>query len=263
MIRLLEIERRSAVPADYHLHGLGHEGPPHNVERLLPFARAAHRAGLTEIGFAEHDFYLADLDFDVFARLEQCGQIKVRVGLEVDFSPDNQHWQELDGRPWDYLIGSVHAIGDWAFDYPGEEGGFASRDIDTIYADYFALVGRAAATGLFQIIGHLDLIKIYGHRPRQPVVELAEPALQLIAASGAVLELNTAGLFKPVAEIYPSPELLARAFELNIPVTISSDAHAPEEVGRQRAQAVEILRRIGYNCLATFCRRQMFTEPLA
>jgi len=250
------------VPADYHIHGLAHEGPPHTVERLLPYVEAARAAGLTEIGFAEHDHYLAGLDFNVFSRLGQHEKIIVRAGLEVDFRPEKDYAQELSGYPWDYLIGSVHTIGDWDFDYPGQEAGFGGRDIDEIYSAYFNLVARAAATGIFQIIGHLDLVKIYGHRPRKPVVELAEQVLLVIARRGAALELNTAGLFKPAGEYYPSRELLERAFSLNIPVTIGSDAHTPQEVGRERDRAVKMLRCIGYNCLAIFHQQQMAMEPI-
>ncbi|MDN5344772.1 MAG: histidinol-phosphatase family [Clostridia bacterium] len=251
------------MPADYHIHGLAHEGPPHTVERLLPYVEAARAAGLTEMGFADHDRYLDGLDFNVFPELERVTGVPIRAGLEVDFRPDKDLGRELAGRPWDYLIGSVHAIGAWEFDRPGQESGFAAWDIDEIYATYFYLVARAAASGLFQIIGHLDLIKIYGHRPRKPVVELAEEALQAIARSGAAMEVNTAGLFKPVGEIYPSRELLERAFSLNIPVTIGSDAHAPAEVGRERARGRELVRQVGYTSLATFAGRQMTTVPLA
>ncbi|BCV20855.1 histidinol-phosphatase HisJ family protein [Moorella sp. Hama-1] len=250
------------MPADYHIHGLAHQGPPHTVERLLPYVEAARGAGLTAMGFAEHDRYLEGLDFNVFTELERLTGMPVRAGLEVDFRPDKDHQEQLAGRPWDYLIGSVHAVGDWEFDRPGQEAGFETWDLDELYATYFDLVARAAATGLFQIIGHLDLIKIYGHRPRRPVLELAEPALQAVARSGAALELNTAGLFKPVGEIYPSRDILARAFELNIPVIISSDAHAPGEVAREREQARELLRQIGYTCLATFSSRGMAMDPL-
>ncbi|APC07937.1 histidinol-phosphatase HisJ family protein [Neomoorella thermoacetica] len=250
------------MPSDYHIHGLAHEGPPHTVERLLPYVEAAREAGLTAMGFADHDRFLEGLDFNVFAELERITGMPVRAGLEVDFRPGRDHRQQLAGRPWDYLIGSVHTVDDWEFDRPGQEGGFAAWDIDELYATYFNLVARAAATGIFQIIGHLDLIKIYGHRPRRPVLELAEPALQAIARSGAALEVNTAGLFKPVGEIYPARELLERAFSLNIPVTIGSDAHAPGEVAREREQARELLRQIGYTCLATFYCREMATEPL-
>lgn len=250
------------MPADYHIHGLAHEGPPHTVERLLPYVEAARAAGLTEVGFADHDRYLDGLDFSVFPELEWLTGMPVRAGLEVDFRPGKDHHRELAGRPWDYLIGSVHAIGAWEFDRAGQEAGFAAWDIDELYTTYFNLVAQAAATGLFQIIGHLDLIKIYGHRPRRPVLELAEPAFRAIARSGAAIEVNTAGLFKPVGESYPSRELLERAFSLHIPVTIGSDAHAPAEVGRERDRLRELLHRIGYTSLATFYRGEMDTEPL-
>jgi len=246
---------------DYHIHGLAHEGPPHTVERLEPYVEVALAAGLHEIGFAEHDRYLAAIDFNVFSLLGSTTGIIVRAGLEVDFRPGKNHRQELAGYEWDYLIGSVHSIGDWEFDRPGQEDGFSNWDIDELYLTYFTLVEKMVSTGLFQIVGHLDLIKIYGHRPRRPVVELADSALRAIADSGAALEINTAGLYKPVAEAYPSKDLLEKAFSLNIPVTIGSDAHAPSEVARNRSWAIELLRQIGYTCEVAFSQRNMVKQP--
>ncbi|MGI9951163.1 histidinol-phosphatase HisJ family protein [Moorellaceae bacterium AZ2] len=247
---------------DYHLHGLAHGGPPHTVEKLWPYVEAARQLGLQEIGFAEHDRYLYGLEFGVFAELERLTPLKIRRGIEIDFRPTRSDLRDIAALPWDYLIGSVHHIGDWAFDAPGEEAYFNDWDLDDLYLTYFDLVARVARTGFFQIIGHLDLIKIYGHRPSRPVVDLAEPALRAIAEAGAAVEVNTAGLFKPVGEIYPSQELLERCFALGIPVTVSSDAHGPEEVGRAREEALAMLRRIGYTQLATFKGRQLILVPL-
>lgn len=248
--------------ADYHIHGLAHEGPPHTIEKLWPYVEAAREAGLKEIGFAEHDRYLYGLDFRVFDELERLTSIRVRRGLEVSFRLERSDLKDILAKPWDYLIGSVHDIGTWAFDAPGQEFYFGDWDIDELYLTYFDLVACAAHTGFFQIIGHLDLIKIYGHRSRRPVVEVAEPALRAIARAGAAVEVNTAGLFKPVGEIYPCRDLLERCYELGIPVTIGSDAHAPEEVGRARAQAVALLRSVGYTKVATFRERRMELVPL-
>lgn len=205
-----------------------------------------------ELGFAEHDEYLYGLDFRVFEELNRLSPIEIKKGLEVSFRPERCDLKAIASRPWDYLIASVHDIGPWGFDRPGGEVFYADWDIDELYFTYFDLVARAASTGFFQIIGHLDLIKLYGHRPRRPVVELAEPALRVIAQAGVAVEVNTAGLYKPVEEIYPSVELLQRCFELNIPVTVSSDAHRPEEVGRSRGKAVHLLKRIGYTRMVTF-----------
>ncbi|MDK2820413.1 MAG: histidinol-phosphatase family [Clostridia bacterium] len=251
------------MPSDYHIHGLAHDGPPHTINRLLPYVKEAKISNLSEIGFAEHDRYLSAIDFNVFYELEKLAGIPVRAGLEVDFYPGQRSYQEdILNKPWDYIIGSVHAIGKWEFDRPGEEKGFDDWDIDDLYKTYFEIVGQAAATGFFQVIGHLDLIKIYGHRPKKNVLELVEPTLQIIAKSGVAMELNTAGLFKPVAEIYPEYQILERAFDLNIPVIISSDAHIPLEVGRERKYAEEILKGIGYTRLAKFYKQKMSTEPL-
>ncbi|HBT47500.1 MAG TPA: histidinol phosphate phosphatase [Peptococcaceae bacterium] len=248
--------------ADYHLHGLAHGGLPHTLEKLWPYVEAARKAGLDEIGFAEHDRYLTELDFEVFAEIRRFAPLPVRQGIEIDFRPTRSDLRDIAALPWDYIIGSVHHLGDWAFDAPGEEARFEDWDPDELYLSYFDLVARAARTGFFQIIGHLDLIKIYGHRPRRPVVELAEPALRAIAATGAAVEVNTAGLFKPVGEIYPSRELLERCFVLGIPVTISSDAHSPGEVGRAREEALALVREVGYDRVATFRGRQLIPVPL-
>ncbi|GFN24105.1 histidinol-phosphatase HisJ family protein [Thermanaeromonas sp. C210] len=248
--------------ADYHLHGLAHGGPPHTVEKLWPYVEAARKAGLDEMGFAEHDRYLNGLEFGVFAELRRLAPLPVRQGIEIDFHPTRSDLRHIAALPWDYLIGSVHHIGNWAFDAPGEEARFDEWDPDELYLSYFDLVARAARTGFFQIIGHLDLIKIYGHRPTRPVVELAEPALRAIAEAGAAVEVNTAGLFKPVGEIYPSRDLLERCFALGIPVTVSSDAHSPEEVGRAREEGLALVRGVGYTHLATFKGRQLIPVPL-
>lgn len=244
------------MSTDLHVHGLAHTGPPHTVEKLWPYVQAAQKQGLKEIGFAEHDEYLYGLDFKVFEELGRLSSIEIKKGLEVNFRPERCDLKNIASRPWDYLIASVHDIGPWGFDSPGGEAFYADWDVDELYSTYFELVARAASTGLFQIIGHLDLIKLYGHRPKKPVVELAEPALKVIAQAGVAVEVNTAGLYKPVGEIYPSVELLQRCFELNIPITISSDAHSPEEVGRSREKAVSLLKKVGYIKLVTFKGRK-------
>lgn len=248
--------------ADYHIHGLAHVGPPHTVEKLWPYVEAAEKAGLEEIGFAEHDHYLYGLDFGVFEELERLTPLKIRRGLEISFRLERSDLREIAAKPWDYLIGSVHDVGAWPFDAPGQGIYFGDWDIDELYLTYFDLVARAARTGFFQIIGHLDLIKIYGHRCRRPLLELAEPALRAIADAGVAIEVNTAGLFKPVREIYPGRDLLKRCWELGIPVTIGSDAHAPNEVARARAEAVALLRSVGYDRVATFEGRKMELVPL-
>ncbi len=184
-------------------------------------------------------------------------EVTVRFGVEVDY----RHDQETEIRaflptlPCDFRIGSVHNIGEWNFDHPDSRADFDHWDLDELYRTYFAEVAACAATHLFQIIGHLDLIKIFGHRPKGDVVELAGVALRAIAEAGVAIELSTAGLRRPVEETYPSLPLLSRAYQLNIPLTLSSDAHRPEEVGAEVDQAARIARQVGYRTVTVFSNR--------
>lgn len=249
---------------DLHVHALGHSTKPHCAETLLPFAYRALLVGITELGFTEHDWYLPQLDFSSFRELkEYVPGLTVRCGLEVDYRPGReQELRELASWSWDYVIGSVHEIDGWGFDRLEEAEEFNNRDVDDVYRRYFELVGRAANTGLFQVIGHLDLIKVFGYRCSKPVIEYARPALELIARSGAAVEVNTAGLFRPVKEIYPELALLIECRKMGIPVTLGSDAHEPGEVGRRIDEGYMLAKKAGYSELVTFSQRKMLRAPL-
>jgi histidinol-phosphatase (PHP family) len=92
--------------------------------------------------------------------------------------------------------------------------------------------------------------------PKQDVRILAKNVLKAIKTSGMVLELNAAGLRKPVAEIYPSPALLEVAYELDIPITFSSDAHAVDQVGFGYEKTIQLAKEIGYTKAVTFQQRE-------
>jgi len=115
-----------------------------------------------------------------------------------------------------------------------------------------------AETGYFDIAGHLDLIKVFKYMPKGNVVDIAEEALQAIKKADMVLELNVAGYRKPCAEPYPSKSLLQRAFELDIPITFSSDAHKPEQVGLFRDEIEAFAKEVGYTQCAYFKKRKRF-----
>lgn len=250
---------------DYHIHGMGHLDFPHTLESLAQFLEAAKARGIKEVGFAEHDHYLPHINFGNFAFLQkQFPDVAIRCGLEVEYLPgrEKETQERLQGIEFDYLIGSVHYIGEWLFDHPDYIAGFAEWDLNRLYEVYFGLVAQMVHSGGFDIVGHFDLIKIFGHRPQGLVLELARPALEAVRECGLVLEVNTAGWHRPVQELYPAPELLREAFRRGIPVTLSSDAHAPEQVGRDLARARELLWGIGYRQIATFVRRQRFMVSL-
>lgn len=257
-------------PADYHMH------TPlcrHAVGEPVDYARHAVEIGLREIGFTDHSPMERD-DFDnwrMFAgqldeyvakvRLarQTFPQLVIRLGLEVDYLPGQEDWiRHLAGlHPWDYFIGSVHYVSDsWDIDNPAKLSEWKKSDPFAVWSAYFDRLGRAARSGLFDIIGHADLPKKFGIRPAQECRPLYESFINAAAEAGCAVELNTAGLRKDCREIYPCPELLQLAHGRNVPITFGSDAHAPAEVGLDFADAVALARSAGYHASRRFNRRQ-------
>lgn len=261
--------------ADYHTHTplCGHaEGSPDD------FIRAAVRAGLSEIGFSDHaplppglregitmlprqvEEYLSLIDS---ARGRHGGAIAVKTAMEVDFpfheSLDRRYL--TDGRI-DYLIGSCHFIDGWGFDNPDNLPEFDRRDIDAVYADYFSIVSELIATGVFNIIGHFDLVKKFGHRARADHGEMVRRIARACAARGVAIEINTSGLRKPVGEMYPSEPILSILFDEGVPLALGSDAHNPDEVAYEFALAAGTARKIGYRSISGFSKRKRYDIPL-
>ena len=265
-----------AFPADLHMH------TPlcrHATGEPVTYAQRAVEIGLTEIGFSDHSPMRRD-DFDDWRmRLDQLDeyvdkvrraqkdvpQISIRLALEVDYLPGHEDWiRELAGRhPWDYFIGSVHYISDsWAIDSPHQLSEWKQRDVWEVWSAYFERLTQAAETGLFQILGHVDLPKKFGHRPQRDCTPLYEMLLATAKKRGSAIELNTAGLRKDCREIYPSLEILQVARQSDVPITFGSDAHAPGEVGADFAQAIALARRAGYSHWTRIVGRRMEAQPL-
>lgn len=251
------------MSVDLHTHPVAHGAGCYKEEFLRQFMHKAKEEGISHLGFTDHDCYLDLIDFKMGEKLNQSNpDVQIYIGLEVDYFPEKEHEikKRLIEYPLDYVIGSVHSIGDWDFDVLEQKFRYKEWDIDHLYETYFQLIAQAARSNLFQIIGHLDLIKIFNYRPKQDIFKWVEPCLRVIQAHDLTVEVNTAGLYKPVGEIYPEERIIKRCFELNIPLTISSDAHEAEQVGRYNREIRELLRKIGYKEVATFqrlCRRMI------
>ncbi|RIH86182.1 Histidinol-phosphatase [Meiothermus luteus] len=250
----------------------------HAVGSPTEYLQAARKAGLAGLVFTDHSpmppwfdpdvrMELAELPF-YHATLErlrsEAGDFYVGIGLEADFHPGTEYFvQRLRAQyAYDYLIGSVHYIGAWPLDNPRYAAEFEERELREVYRAYFSLVAQAARSGLFHAIGHLDLPKVMGHRPPEGYADLAQEALEAIAGEGLALDVNTAGWRKRAGEIYPSPELLAQARAMGIPVVLGSDAHRPEEVAHRFAEAVALLRAVGYREAVVFKGGRPVTYPL-
>lgn len=198
--------------------------------------------------FDEMDAYVSDI---LHAKERYKNDIDILLGYEVDWLQGHMDERVLHADV-DYLIGSVHFIDKWGFDNPEFIGGWKNKDIDEIWQAYFDATEAMAKSGKFDIVGHLDLIKVFKFMPKQEITSLAKNALQAIKKSNMVMEINTAGLRKPVGEMYPSRALLEVAYALNIPITFSSDAHAVEQIGAGYDLATALARDIGYTKAVTF-----------
>jgi histidinol-phosphatase (PHP family) len=257
-------------PADYHLH------TPlcrHATGEPGEYAKRALAIGLTEIGFSDHSPMPRD-DFDdwrmrtgqldeyvakVRRAQKDFPQLTIRLALEVDYLPGYEDWiRGLAARhSWDYFIGSVHYVSDgWAIDNPQKISEWKNRDAFEVWSAYFERLTKAAETGFFEIIGHADLPKKFGHRPNRDCMPLYEKFLNAAKRNNCAIELNTAGLRKHCKEIYPSREILQLAFQKGVPITFGSDAHALEEVGKNFTEAVQLAREVGYTNYLRFEKRR-------
>ena len=276
---------------DYHVHLRPDDDDtpaaryftPANAER---YRETAAQRGIEELGVAEHVHRFVQA-LDVWTHPwwrhwarddldEYCDfvreQTDLRLGIEADFVPGREDRMAnlLDGRDWDYVVGSIHFLRDEAIDLRGVEGWeqtdiWRSNDPDKVWARYFETLGEAARSGLFDILAHPDLVKVWGKgapRPDGDLRRFYERAMDGIAESDVAIEVSTAGLRKPVGEIYPDAAFLELCLEAGRPVALSSDAHLPEQLGHEYERAVEWLRDVGVTEIAVFERRERRMESL-
>jgi histidinol-phosphatase (PHP family) len=265
------------VIADYHMHLRNGRGEiAHDTWSVEPFVEAARVAGVDEIGFTEHVYYFKQTRslWTVPYQVERCvydlehyvGAIvdarrrglPVKLGLEVDYIPgrEDELRDLLAPYRWDYLLGSVHFIDGLAVD--GEPRLLDAVGVEEGWRRYFERLEAAARSGLFDSLAHPDLVKFFGERADFDYAPVADA----IAESGVAVEVSTAGLRKPVRELYPNPEFLSACRERGVPATLASDAHSPDLVGRDFDRAVRLLRSAGYETVTIFERREARQEQL-
>ena len=252
---------------DYHTHSVLSDGSA-SYEALV---RTAIEKGLDEIGFSDHvclkpvSWAMQEVDLPVMThqileiREKYSHLISVRYGIQLDYFPgrETELARIIESLPLDYVIGSLHFIGDWNFD--GDQSLYGKWSNDQLYAMYYELVQQAAASGLFDIIGHLDIIKKFGIYPESDQTMLYLETAKIIQQSGAVVELNTGGYDRPCAEFNPGPQWLEILNNHGIPVTLTSDAHHPDHIARHYQSAIDLLKKTGYHEIVTFNRRKRGT----
>jgi histidinol-phosphatase (PHP family) len=266
------------VIVDYHMHLRNRRGEiALDTSSVDAFVDAADKAGVDEIGFTEHVYYFRQTRplWDVPYHVERCVYdveryvaavaqarergLPVRLGLEVDYVPGREEETRLilEPYPWDYLLGSVHFIDGLGVD--GEPRLLDAVGVEEAWRRYFDTLAAAARSRLFDSLSHPDLVKIFGRRARSFDYG---PVAQAIEEAGIAVEVSTAGLRRPVGELYPHPDFLHACADRGVPVTLGSDAHTPDLVGRDFDRARELMRSAGYETVTVFERRQARQEPL-
>jgi histidinol-phosphatase (PHP family) len=270
---------------DYHLHLRPDEPdtPPEryftdeNVER---YREAAAAAGVDELGVSEHVYrFTQALDLwqhpfwqeqardDLDAYCEFVRGAGLKLGIECDFVPgaEDRTANLLEAHEFDYVVGSVHFVGEAAVDHEGWDVWEGQGDADEVWRRYFEALAECARSGLFDILAHPDLVKVWGRArplPERDPRHYYEPAVEAIAEAGIAVELSTAGLRKPAGELYPSPAFAEMCVEAGVPFALSSDAHLPEQVGYGYDRALELLAYLGVEEICAFERRRRSLEPL-
>jgi histidinol-phosphatase (PHP family) len=197
-------------------------------------------------------------------RSARAGGPEVLLGIEADWieGRDDEIRRVCDESGFDMVLGSVHFVDGWAFDDPDLTDRYAEWDITELWDRYFATLSTAAGSGLFDVMAHPDLVKKFGHLPDVDPTPWYERTAEVFAATGVALEVNTAGLRKPCAELYPAPGFLRAAQRRGIPVTCGSDAHRPGEVGAGMDAARDALLEAGYRSVVVFRGRVPEEVPL-
>jgi histidinol-phosphatase (PHP family) len=270
---------------DYHLH-LRPDEPDTTPERYFTaenvarYREAAAAAGIDELGVSEHiyrftqslmlwrhPFWEEQAQDDLGAYCEFVRGAGLKLGVECDFVPGavDRTANLLEAHDFDYVVGSVHFVGEAAVDHEGWDVWEGRGDADEVWRRYFEALAECARSGLFDILAHPDLVKVWG--PARPLPErdlrhYYEPAVEAIAESGIAVELSTAGLRKPVGELYPAPAFAEMCVEAGAPFALSSDAHLPEQVGFGYDRALELLADLGVEEISVFTGRRRRLEPL-
>ncbi len=274
---------------DYHLH-LQPDGPearaadterwdavggPRSLAWIARYVEAARARAVGEIAITEHvhrfrevrdwhpnAWWRGEATEDLTAHCRALGDAReaglpVLIGIEMDWIPGREDDIRglLASQPFDIVLGSVHWLGDLAVDHP-DYPCWDSLGADATWGRYLDELAAAAASGLFDVLAHPDLPKVFGTPMPPGLTARRDEVVAAIAESGVAIECSSAGLRKPCRALYPDPEWLLAFRRAGVPVTLASDAHRPEDVARDYATAVAALRGAGYETITRFEARE-------
>lgn len=192
--------------------------------------------------------------------------ILLKLGIEADYFSGGETVLApmIERYPWDHVIGSVHFVNGWGFDNPQTQERFRGEELLSLYRQQFQVVEEAISSGLFNIVAHLDNLKVFGYRPaEEELLPYYQRIARLLQQHGTATEINTGLYYRyPVKEMCPSYSFLQVLREHGVPITTSSDSHFPDHLGSYLDEARQTLIHAGYREIVTFDKRARKTVQL-
>lgn len=273
---------------DYHMH---FEHGSYDLEWVRGFFISAEQRGIAEIGISEHshgfaefrELYEAELILDdssvgVYQR-KWLGKNKfqytldayftfmetlkkkgypVKTGIEIcNFKNQCRVAEIIEKYPFDYVIGSIHYLKGWGYDFSDIKSEWQAHSLRDIYEWYAQEIEQLCSSGLYDILGHPFNIRLFKFLPDFDVTSVLERAAQALQKADMAVDINTGTLYRyPIKEISPYPDFMKIAAAYGLSVITSSDAHEPEDCGRYIDRAVEYAQQFGYEESLTFDGRR-------
>lgn len=256
---------------DYHTHN---RLCRHAQGDLEEYILAAIRLGLDEIACSDHaplpgnydprhrmtveEFYAEYAPVVSEMAEKYAGKIRIKRAIEIDHLDWAADWNEefIGENDFDFVLGSVHFVGPLGQEKPLFGPDYGKNELESLNEGYYRAIADSAKSGMFDVISHCDIVKKFGSFSSKRVDDLIMEAMTQIKKAGMCVEINTSGLRKPEKEVYPGERILSIVRELQIPLTIGSDAHTPEDVGRDFNTVVDLVQAYGGGKISLFEKRK-------
>lgn len=265
---------------DLHNH---HNRCGHAEGNLEQFARGAFAKGIKVFGWSDHAPLFAHPDDRPRPRIqmaksewhgylleaselrkqlmEELPGFDVRIGVEADYIPGTEAvYRQMLARPeLDFVLGSVHEVGNWHIYHPDTWD--SVDDFDEFHLGYWRTVRQAAQCGLFDVISHLDAIRAKVPAAKADMSNEIQETLDCIADTGVAVEINGSGV-RRVGAPFPHPALLEGLVARGVPITYGSDAHKVEGLGVGFQTAIDTLSSLGRHEFITFRQHEPVWVPI-
>lgn len=273
---------------DYHMH---FEYGSYDLEWVQGFFESAKKNGVGEIGISEHshgfiefkDLYYEELilddsvvgsyqakwleknkfkyslkDYFKFMQMLKEKGYPVKIGIEIcNFKNQEKVKAIIKDYEFDYIIGSVHFLNGWGYDFADIKQVWNDFSLQDIYKWYAEEITNLAQSGLYDVLGHPFNIRLFKNIPEFDVKPILEQVATVLKEANMVIDINTGTLYRyPIEEISPYPDFLQVAKKYDLPIITSSDAHKPEDCGRYIDEAIDYAKTFGYDSSIIFNNRQ-------